>query len=97
NGTAGTAATRTGGLPYGAPTTGTAATNTVTGAHTVLVTIYFSATASSNNAGCGMSFTANNGATAASGVSLAAGADDHAAIGAGNSGNTIGASASFVV
>jgi hypothetical protein len=47
-----------------------------------------------------MSFTANNGATAASGVSLAAGADDHAVL-TGNLGNggvhQFAGSASFVV
>jgi len=46
-----------------------------------------------------MSFTANNGATAASGVSLAAGADDHAVINSNlhNNIKVVAGSASFVV
>ena len=100
-GTTGTAGTTTSTAYSSALTGGTAATNTVVGAHTVLVTLYFSASQSTNNAGCGMSFTANNGATAASGVSLAAGADDHAvlhaSIGTGAGTRLVGGSASFLV
>jgi hypothetical protein len=84
---------------YTAPDSGTPPTNSVAGAHTVLVTIYMSATQNTDDDGCAMSFTANNTATAASGVSLAAGADDHG-FGTGTGSKKsflVGGSASFVV
>jgi hypothetical protein len=100
NGTAGTLATET-SATYAPPTTGTAATNSVSGAHTVLVTLYASFTQSTVQDGCGMSFIASNGATAASGVSLAAGNDDHSVVhgnlGPSSGDKKYGASGSFVV
>jgi len=60
---------------YAAPTTGTAASNSITvvGTHSVLVTLTVTCTNSVSNDGCYMSFTASGGLTQAASDSFAVG------------------------
>ncbi len=79
---------------YIAPSTGTAPTVTVGGAHTVLLTITATCTTADVQSGCYMSFTASGGATLAGDDTRAAGIAKNSAASGGPS---FTGSASFVV
>ena len=79
---------------YVAPSTGTAPTVTVEGAHTVLLTITATCTTQATQSGCYMSFTASGGATLAGDDTRAAGIVRNSTASGGPS---FAGSASFVV